>query len=299
MILRLLRSAHALCARTVRAEFDEFCLQRTVERGAEGRVIRHIVGLNEDRTVVQLDTSEGSLRGTYLVGADGANSVVRRLLPGLGHTACGFAIEAHVPLCVASLLAFDFGVVEYGYGWVFPKGDHANVGLYSNSTRWRPDRAALAEYGQQRLGVSDLSQVVGHPVGLHGSNVLATSRIALAGDAAGLCDPLLGEGIHNALASGQAAAAAIDRAGQTGRPLNTVYATALEPVLRDLRISRRAARRFYRHLDFGYRVLRTTVIRAALVKGRARGMTFSDTTHRFFLLPLLRVKPWVHDAARA
>ena len=60
------------------------------------------------------------------------------------------------------------------------------------------------------VGSSELRDLKGYPVGLGGANYFPSSqRIFLAGDAAGLVDALLGEGIHNAIRSGQAAAAGI------------------------------------------------------------------------------------------
>ena len=161
----------------------------------------------------------------------------------------GFALEATVPYTAlppqlpagdAPLdLVFDFAPIAGGYGWLFPKGDHINIGvggfvpqrtptLASGSAAESPatqangdpathyetvTRALLNTYTRTKLGV-DLTalpdaHVTGQHLGLGGHDYVPQGRVLLTGDAAGLVDPLTGEGIHSALVSGQAAAAAI------------------------------------------------------------------------------------------
>jgi flavin-dependent dehydrogenase len=147
-------------------------------------------------------------------------------------------------------------------------------------------RNGLEEYVRAKLGARPLQHVVGHQIGLGGARgPLASKRILLAGDAAGLVDPLLAEGIHNAVASGQAAAAAIlsdEREGELGRR----YRRELRPVLWDLEVAERSADWFYRHLELGYRTLTLPFVRSALMNGYARGLTFSESRRRALQLAL-------------
>jgi flavin-dependent dehydrogenase len=273
---------------TVRAEFDDYCLKRTVERGAEFAVIPHIHAITQTTDGVAVETAAGTLHGGYVIGADGANSVVRRLVPGFPAPIHGFAIEAQVPVSDPPPMEFDFGVAEFGYGWLFPKRDHVNVGLYTNAPDVRLSRAALEQYARAKLGSAALDHVVGHRIGLHGwDGKCAEDRVLLVGDAAGLVDPLLGEGIHNAVVSGQAAAQAISSATDAGIEAATAYHTLLQPMLHDLREAYGAATRFYHHIGIGYRVLRFAFVRSALMKAYARGLTFSSARRRFLVLPFL------------
>lgn len=286
------RGPRPMCAMTVRAELDHYCLQRTIERGAEFQVVPHVEAIEEATDQVTVRTAVGAFHADFLVGADGANSVVARLVPELDSVSRGFAIEAQVMGRDLPPMEFDFGVAEFGYGWLFPKRDHINIGLYTNAPGVRLGRADLLSYATHKLGTIELHEVVGHHIGLRGwEGRIATARVALAGDAAGLVDPLLGEGIHNAVASGQAAASAIIAAHAQRRPLAEVYAGPLRPILDDLRTSYRAASRFYGNLELGYRALTSRVVSRALLHGYARGLTFTQSRNWFFLMPFLPYQP--------
>jgi flavin-dependent dehydrogenase len=122
---------------------------------------------------------------------------------------------------------FEVGVVPGGYGWIFPKREHANVGVGGWGTegpRLRGHLARLAaSYG---LPFTALSEVKGHrlPTRRPGGRVSA-GRVLLVGDAAGLVDPLSGDGIYEAFVSARLAADSI-LAGDL-----TSYQSALEAAL--------------------------------------------------------------------
>jgi flavin-dependent dehydrogenase len=100
-------------------------------------------------------------------------------------------------------------------------------------------------------------------------------RVLLVGDAAGLVDPLTGEGIHSAVVSGQAAAAAIlaaMKAGADGDALAAAYGRNLQPLQQTLAFSDRAARAFYRDPARGFKAMRIPLLRSLILKTYADGL---------------------------
>jgi flavin-dependent dehydrogenase len=94
-------------------------------------------------------------------------------------------------------------------------------------------------------------------------------RVLLVGDAAGLVDPLTGEGIHSAIVSGQAAAAAVLAPKPTQA---AAYAAHLRPLQETLAFSHRAARAFYATPERGLKAMRTPVLRSLILKTYADGL---------------------------
>jgi geranylgeranyl reductase family protein len=250
------KTRNTICAMAVRERFDDFCLKQTLASGrnngsVELRKIETILALRELPTHIEIDirTASGSetLNTPILIGADGSNGQIRRLSShgsqrpppaqdgfGLEATVPYTDLPAHLPAGDAPHdLIFDFAAIPGGYGWLFPKGDHINigVGVFSPSSKpatvpgapcpdsqtWVSTEASLKQvtrqlftyYAHQKLGITALDNITGQHLGMGGHAYVPRGRVLLTGDAAGLVDPLTGEGIYSAIVSGQAAAAAI------------------------------------------------------------------------------------------
>jgi len=266
----------AVCAMTVREELDDFCLRRTIEAGAKFARIGPIVAIDTAGDGVRVETAERTYRGRFLVGADGVHSRVRQLLygerpPWLRR---GFALEAEVRTGGAGDgdLVFDLAGARQGYGWIFPKGDHVNVGLYTESDEEKLDRTRLQAYIQARFGDVHVGRVTGQFLGFGAENApVAEGRVFLAGDAGGFADPLTGEGIYGAIASGQAAAAGIDGELDGGVAADRNFGRLTAQLRKDLLLSASGARWFYGNLDVGYRALTLPVFRGAVINAYANG----------------------------
>jgi menaquinone-9 beta-reductase len=185
-----------------------------VEPGADGRV---------DAVIC----SDGQrLAAEVIIAADGALSPVARLAGMLDpQTALwGFAIRAYVPaevpLPLLILLDASPWRIYPGYGWLFPGADgQANVGIgvglgsSRGQAQLRGDLARLVALLGQRGDLNGDAQpgpVMGGWLRMGGTGAPpAAGNVLLAGDAAGLINPLQGEGIGPAMVSGTLAAEAV------------------------------------------------------------------------------------------
>jgi geranylgeranyl reductase family protein len=272
-----LASRNPVCAMTVRQELDDYCLQQTLAVGAQFARIGALVSLETGEHGATITTEDAVYRGHFLVGADGVNSRVRQLLCGSGPPGFrrGFALEAQVRTAnrPGPDVVFDFAPVRRGYAWIFPKRDHVNVGLYTGSSAEKIDRGRLLAWiGERFDGAASAESVTGQYLGFGADNAPALAeRVFLVGDAGGFADPLTGEGIHGAIASGQAAAAAIDAALRRDAAAALVFTQQTAPLRRELRLSAAGARWFYSNLDLGFRALTTPLLRSAAINAYANG----------------------------
>ncbi len=280
-----------ICGFVDRKAFDCLLLKHAQRVGAHFRKIDKITSIAIEPGAVHLVLNEReTVRARYLIAADGANSQVRRLTMPYGRFSRGFAVEGRVAranLSFAPEMEFSFGCLKYGYGWVFPKGDHVNVGLYTCRDLVRLGKDLLRDYAFKTLGTNAVKDIVGFPLGFGGNSYKQTQeRLLFAGDAAGLAEPLLGEGIYNALRSGELSGLAVARALCEGRSAKKAYNAALRPIRRDLRRSTLVSNVFYSTLEgFGFKILKNPVVGAGLIKGYAAGKTFHQITDRFALMP--------------
>ena len=202
---------------TQRKRLDAFMAEQAALAGADFRdgVRLRTVELEEDgRPAVTFD--DGSRAGAeVLVAADGANGICGRSLqlgegrifaPALeanvAYDAVGAGVEQHVAL-------LEMGYVPGGYGWLFPKGDHANVGVGGWDSEGPHLRDHLRRVCERHdIAWSSLTEIRGHRLPMRGAGTqVANGRALAVGDAAGLVDPLSGDGMYEAFSSAHVASA--------------------------------------------------------------------------------------------
>jgi len=282
---KILTANAPVCALTVRTELDQFCLEKTLQKGVEFELIPGIKSIHQEKDKVILLSKDGrSFECSYLLGADGAHSQVRKLTEEFSPDRTAIALEGIIPfdrLKNIPNFTFDFGVVHKGYGWLFPKHDHVNVGLYTR----RPDEATinkelLNQYAMARLGVNTVDHACGFPIGTGGEFYQPKAeRVFLVGDAAGMSEALLGEGIHNAIKSGQAAASALIATKKTNKSALEAYKETCYPVMHDALNCRKVARVFYKALPISYFFLGRYPVGTMAMNGFAAGLTLTECKH--------------------
>jgi len=287
----LLKSRQPICVMTVRAEFDEYCLGKTIAAGACLERISAVRQVVRSSSGVHLVTSGGTYQARFLVGADGASGQVRRLCAQGSWFSQGFALEVQTAAPQEEVdLTFDFATVRDGYAWIFPKGDHLNIGVYCQSSAEGLTRSRLLRYVQDRVGTDKVGHVTGQFLGI-GAGVCASDRVQrelrdrvlLVGDAGGFVDPLTGEGIYGALLSGQAAASAI-LSGMRGEGAAVdAFEGYLAGYRQTLHFSARAATAFYADPARGLRAMRLPFVRRCMVRTYTQGLNVKSLAMRVAL----------------
>jgi geranylgeranyl reductase family protein len=227
------RSEPPLIRMTQRRRLDAYLAEQAADAGSDFRDGVAVSDIALDESGVSARVAGAPVRADFVVGADGANGTVARAAQLGEGIHCGVALEGNAhwsDLDEAPYRAtawVELGVVAGGYGWVFPKGDHANLGVGGWLEEGPRLRGHLARHAREHgLDPDALTDVRGHRLPMRRPGTSARrERALLVGDAAGLVDPLSGDGIYEAFVSAQLAADAI----LAGRPEG--YEAALSAVL--------------------------------------------------------------------
>jgi geranylgeranyl reductase family protein len=198
----------------MRDQFDYYILQQAQ---AEVRPGVEVAAVAQERDGVTVTTKKGeTLRASYLIAADGANSPVARSVGLREGKELGVALELETEVDSATLAAYHerflvgFGYLTAGYYWIFPKAHHLSIGI-GTVKRGEKTMPHLLQEAMTNLGVSlEKHQRYAHPIPIRTRREqLQQERVLLVGDAAGLVDPLTGEGIRHAVESAHIAAKTI------------------------------------------------------------------------------------------
>lgn len=246
-----------------REEFDQALLLEAQRRGVQVLQGCAVQGLARAADGVSVTTSKGAFRGQVIIGADGTNSLVRRLLlpPSMQQRFVALEVLTNPGNGVGEVegddtATFDFGPAVdglRGYCWDFPSLIHGkrvmNRGI--GGSTWWPQVSLKDRFAKELAARAvDLSscQLQGATAPLYDPSVLqGAERVLLAGDAVGI-DPWFGEGISVAIGSGIVAAHAAVEAVESGSFSFHQYHRRLRDsaVGWTLRRSRAQARSFYR-----------------------------------------------------
>ena len=219
-----------LAGMTQRRNFDMLLLEKAVESGIVLKERATVRQVSRDTTEVHVSTNDETFTASVLVAADGANGKTAQMSGIQQSFWQQVALEgnitpaAGIPDQWQTSFGLDVGGMPGGYGWVFPKGDHLNIGIGG----WRYVGPELREnlnrltkfYGYD---FDDMWGLRGHYLTIRKpESPLVDGNVVLVGDAAGLVDPMTDEGIYSAIWSGQSAARNIADyvGGETSNLLN-------------------------------------------------------------------------------
>ena len=215
-----------------REHFDEFLRMRAKKAGAhryEGTYVRLI--RTGDRTEVvfrdKISGNEQRLGARVVIGADGARSdVARDEVPGGDRIPYVIAYHEIIEAPERSAdydparcdVVYDGAISPDFYGWVFPHGAQASVGMGTGKGGVDLKAATAALRATSGLAECRTIRREGAPIPLKPLDRWDNGRdVVLAGDAAGVVAPSSGEGIYYAMVGGQVAAMAASAFLRTGR----------------------------------------------------------------------------------
>lgn len=221
-----------------RCEFDEWLRERAQSHGADRRIgtfdhLEHlsdgtaIVHYNGRHTAGDTETFPATVRAKVVIGADGAKSeVARQNIRDAEKTKYVFAYHEivktpeHPP---ADYEASRCDVYYNGkmspdfYGWVFPHGATASIGVGSADKGFSLRNATALVRQAAGLDKAETLRREGAPIPLKPLRYWDNGKnVVLAGDAAGVVAPASGEGIYYAMAGGRFAGEAAEMFLKTG-----------------------------------------------------------------------------------
>ncbi len=277
----------------MRSTFDHFLASKAVAAGATLRDRCPVSAVRSEAGRMIVVTPAGEFASRIVVGADGANSAVARSTATGRGARYGVAIEAEIEsppdVVDAQRVVFDFGAVPGGYAYIFPKKRHLSVGVYTMRARAPDLRARLESFLRDRSGLARfrILSLRGHRVPLgRAARHLHGAGVVLLGDAAGLGDPLWGEGISYAIKSARIAAVTISEglASVGGPPaLHGHTQTVRREILADLRHARRFALLFHRLPER----LRAALVEEPARAGRMMDVLRGNTSYRDYVRAMI------------
>ncbi len=278
---------------TMRWDFDAWLHEKAVTAGSTPYLGNGFASLNEDETTITLKDGT-TLSYGVLIAADGVNSAVARAMFGrpFDPETIGFGLEVEAPPALHEYVEVDLDAAVWGYGWAFPKHHSTTIGVGGINSRNDDMKAHMAAYLTRCGQDPDAKPYKGQflPFGDYRKEP-GRGAILFCGDAAGLVDPITGEGIALAMESGamaaeSAATALADKAADSAYGL---YLNALRPMHQSLREAR-----LWRRLMFPKamrEVFLSAFARGTSLQGKYLRLLAGEIEYRDLRLMFLRKAP--------
>ncbi len=220
-----LMSEQPVAYMVMRDKFDSRLTYEAVKAGAALLTGKKVEGIADNKSGYDVFTNGETFSGRYVVGADGVNGAVRKYIHPKSVRTIAASIEAEIEVDQAVLdqhsnyVHIDFGVIPYGYAWVFPKKGMLSVGIAGFKGVVKRPKEFFDTFINGHAALSGLNRFScrGYPLPLfRNQQLLAKGGVLLTGDAGNLVDPFFGEGIYYAIRSAQLASAVISDSIRNG-----------------------------------------------------------------------------------
>lgn len=230
-----------------RFDLNRMLLERAERAGAQLEKTR-VTGLERRGSGWALKTPAGVAEADFCIVATGARNPLRdvgtQLKPGDTMSALGYYVQG-----VQERIDIQFLPKLEGYIWIFPRCGHLSIGICGKGEPASALRKRLELYMMER-GISwKDAAFYSHLLPSLETRSWKSNRVAgegwmAVGDAAGLVDPITGEGLYYAIRSGDLAAGALLEAGGAGAEAH--YRRLLRrDFAADLELGSRIAKRFF------------------------------------------------------
>ena len=230
-----------------RRDFDSALLNAARRAGAT-HIASRVTAIERQHRAWTAAAGRDRVSCRWLIGADGANSLVRRTVAApFPRAALSIASGYYVHRRSDTAIDIAFTASPAGYLWSFPRPDHLAVGvcaqadettsarMFGVAEQWIRERVPGANSGMSRYSWPIPSLREQHLR----AECPAGEGWLLVGDAAGLVDPITREGIYYALASAEMAAASLLESGSSAAYVERLRRTIVNELTRAARIKDR------------------------------------------------------------
>jgi geranylgeranyl reductase family protein len=232
-----------------RFDLNGFLLDRAARAGVEIEKARVLAAVRDDSGWT-LRVRDAAVRADFCVVATGARNPLRNVGTEWKPADFMMALGYHLPGGNQERIDIQFLPGFQGYIWVFPRLDHLSVGICGKGETSQAMRARLERYMAMHGHSLNGASFYAHPIPSLETMSWKHNRTAgdgwlAAGDAAGLVDPITGEGLYYAMRSGELAAQAI-LSDAPAEQIPSVYRAALHrDFMADLAFASSIARRVF------------------------------------------------------
>jgi geranylgeranyl reductase family protein len=206
---------YSLALLVSRKTFDNFLLDKAIEKGTEVHFGEKVLDCEEREECVEVKTLQNTYLSKFVLIAEGSGGMLKyKVRPQRDRrTEYDLALVSEVPEAdevirnrFPGVIDIHFGTAPGGYGWIFPHAGYYSVGVVGTAEYLKHPNQVMQDFLRVN-GFSGELQVHSHIIPVGGIKRKTVSvRVLLSGDAAGFVDAFSGEGIAYAIRSGQLAA---------------------------------------------------------------------------------------------